>query len=355
MRDVLVVLRLSGAYCAFLIGSGFATGQEILQFFAGFGMLGVAGCVLCFVCGAYLAFSLLLAGHRHNLHNSDEVFRHYAGPVLGPVFGWYTVVVAFSLYIVMLSGSGAVLQQHTGMPEWAGAASMALLVFLTLYFGLHELVEVIGSIGPLLIVLLMVIAFAAITHDPGRIESGALVAESTDMLRAAPNWWLSGLVYVALCHAALAAFLPPLGATTENEQALRWVSFVGPFFFSGALALCTVALLGGFPGIEAHMIPMLELARVATSFLAEVFAWIVLAGIFTTAAPMLWITSVRFASDGSPRYRVCVGAFALAGLGIALALPFDRLLNLIFPTIGWSGMLLVVFILAKQWRSRAIA
>jgi hypothetical protein len=30
------------------------------------------------------------------------------------------------------------------------------------------------------------------------------------------------------------------------------------------------------------------------------------------------------------------------------ALPFDRLLNLIFPTTGWSGMLLIAFILGKQ-------
>ncbi len=38
MRDLLLTFRLSGAYCAFLIGSGFATGQEILQFFAGYGL-----------------------------------------------------------------------------------------------------------------------------------------------------------------------------------------------------------------------------------------------------------------------------------------------------------------------------
>lgn len=308
-----------------------------------------------FICASYLAFSLLHAGHRHNLHNSDEVFRHYAGAVLGPLFGWYTVVVAFSLYIVMVSGAGAVLQQHTGTPEWAGGAAMALAVFLTLYFGLHELVDVIGAIGPLLILLLVLIAVSAILHDPSRLARGAGVASSVAMLRAAPNWWISALVYTAMCHAALAAFLPPLGAATRTARSLSWAAVLGPLLFSAALALCALALLGGLPGIQTRMIPMLELAAVATPWLVGIFAWIVLAGIFTTAAPMLWITSVRFASDGSPRYRLFAAAFACIGFGIAVALPFDRLLNLIFPTIGWSGMLLVVFILAKQWRSRALA
>lgn len=354
MRDLLLTFRLSGAYCAFLIGSGFATGQEILQFFAGYGLWGVAGCVVYFLIAAYLALSLLLAGRRHGLHNSDEVFRYYAGPVIGPVFGGYIVMVAFSLYVVMLSGAGAMLQQHLGIPTWAGALAMAVAVFLTLYFGLHELVDVIGAIGPLLILLLVAIALTALLDTPDHVLPGAVAAQQAEMLRAAPNWWLSALVYTAMCHTALAAFLPPLGATTENERSLRWVAVLGPLLFSIALAVCTLALLGGFPGIEAHMIPMLELARVATPALAEIFAWIVLAGIFTTAAPMLWITAVRFAPDGSVRYRVLMTVCAGLGLLIATSLPFDRLLNLIFPTVGWSGMLLVVFIVVKQLRSRMV-
>jgi hypothetical protein len=39
-----VVPRNAGACCAFLIASGFFSGQEILQFFAGHGLPGVAGC-----------------------------------------------------------------------------------------------------------------------------------------------------------------------------------------------------------------------------------------------------------------------------------------------------------------------
>ena len=33
------VLKIGGAYAAFCIGSGFATGQEIMQFFTAFGLV----------------------------------------------------------------------------------------------------------------------------------------------------------------------------------------------------------------------------------------------------------------------------------------------------------------------------
>ena len=32
------IFRVSGAFVAFLIGSGFATGQEIIQYFAAYGL-----------------------------------------------------------------------------------------------------------------------------------------------------------------------------------------------------------------------------------------------------------------------------------------------------------------------------
>ena len=35
------VIAVAGTYLAFAIGSGYATGQEILQYFAGFGIGGI--------------------------------------------------------------------------------------------------------------------------------------------------------------------------------------------------------------------------------------------------------------------------------------------------------------------------
>ncbi len=354
MATLLTIARLAGAYVAFLIGSGFATGQEILQFFAAFGRRGLLGCLIFLAGAVYLAVSLYLAGHRHGLRNSDDVFRHYAGPALGSAFGWYTALVAYSVYVVMLSGAGAVLQQHLGVPVELGAAVMALAVFLALYFGLHELVDVIGSIGPLLVVLILVIAVAALLADPGRLRAGEAVADALPTLRAAPTWWMSAIIYLAMVQFTLAAFLPPLGAATPSRRDLVWAGILGPLLFAIALALCTLALLSAMPEAGRQLIPMLDLATRVTPRLAAVFPWIIVAGIFTTAAPMLWISTVRLAADGTPRYRLIAALLGTAGYFAGVTLPFDRLLNLIYPTIGWSGFVMVAFIVAKQIRTRSI-
>jgi uncharacterized membrane protein YkvI len=354
MTGLKAVLRLSGAYLAFLIGSGFATGQETLQFFVAFGLPSLLGCLLVLAGSAYMAVSFYVAGHRHGLRNSDEVFRHYAGPLLGPAFGWYTVVVAYSIYVVMISGAGAVLHQHLGVPLQLGAGAMAAVVFVTLYFGLHELVDVIGAIGPMLVALILVIAGAALVGDPRRVLAAGTEAGTVSVLRAAPTWWLSALVYLSMIQPPLAAFLPPLGADAANARTLVWAGVLGPLLFTGTLALCTLALLAGLPHTGGQLIPMLALATRVAPRVAAIFPWIIVAGIFTTAAPMLWITAVRLATDGSSRYRLLVALFGATGYVAGVALPFDRLLNLIYPTIGWSGSVLVVCVIWKQIRTRSI-
>lgn len=52
-------LRIAGAYVAYVIGSGFATGQEIVQFFTVYGIKGIAGMLVCTVLFAAMGSTLL--------------------------------------------------------------------------------------------------------------------------------------------------------------------------------------------------------------------------------------------------------------------------------------------------------
>lgn len=38
-----MVIRLAGAFCTFLIGAGFATGQEVMQYFTNYGIAKAVG------------------------------------------------------------------------------------------------------------------------------------------------------------------------------------------------------------------------------------------------------------------------------------------------------------------------
>jgi len=352
--SVLTVIKLVGAFVAFLIGSGFATGQEAMQFFVAEGLKGIGGCVIFLVMATYLAVTLLLTGQEHGFRNNEEVFKYYAGDAVGTIFTWYTIIVIYSVYVIMLAGSGSVLHEQFGLPLSVGSGIMALAVFVTLFFGLHELIDVIGSIGPLLIGLVIYLAIATLHGNNGGIAAGNALIPSLGILRASDSWWMSGLLYTALQVMGMFSFLPALGATIENRKELVYAGLFGPMAFFVALVLITLALIASMPEVNGKMIPMLHLAASAQPFIGAIFSYVILAGIFTTTAPLLWIVLVKFTADNSKTYRVLALVLSVFGYLGSMTLPFDRLVNLIYPTVGYSGVILIGFMLARQIRTRSL-
>ena len=56
------VVKFAGAFIAFLIGSGFATGQEILQYFTAYGLKGLLTALVMVLLFIYVGASFIIAG-----------------------------------------------------------------------------------------------------------------------------------------------------------------------------------------------------------------------------------------------------------------------------------------------------
>ena len=121
--DWLNVVKYAGAYIAFIIGSGFATGQEIIQFYTSYGIWGIGS----------IAISMFL----------------------------------FAVVVVMISGAGATLNEYYGLNYYVGSLLMAVLIFVAFAFGFNKLLDVIGCIGPVIIVFSIVVAVATIVSGSG--------------------------------------------------------------------------------------------------------------------------------------------------------------------------------------------
>ena len=93
------------------------------------------------------------------------------------------------------------------------------------------------------------------------------------------------------------------------------------------------------------------LATNALPIYGAVFAVIIFMGIYTTATPLLWTICARFAEEATPRYRLLVIALTLVGLIGGLALPFGKLVNLIYPTVGYAGLLLLACLIFTDIRA----
>lgn len=56
------IFQIASAYMSVIVGGGFASGQEVLQFFTNFGWMGVAGTVISGVLFAFLGMQIARIG-----------------------------------------------------------------------------------------------------------------------------------------------------------------------------------------------------------------------------------------------------------------------------------------------------
>ena len=93
------VVILAGAIIAFTIGSGFATGQEIVQYYTAYGVQGIFTVLLFAVCFIYYNYNFAKAGAEKTYTSFTAV--NTSGP------SWiiillYSVICHFSLWLEVL-------------------------------------------------------------------------------------------------------------------------------------------------------------------------------------------------------------------------------------------------------------
>lgn len=323
-----------------------------MQFFVVHGWYGVAAALVSMVLFIYTCSSLLSAGQRNDLRTNEDTFRYFCGPIIGVVITWYTMALIVAVNSVMLAGAAATLQQAYGVPTYAGAGAMAMLCLATLLLGLNRILSLLGIIGPLILLFTAATILMTLFTSTESVASGVASVSSFKLLRASDSWLFSSLLYVGLILPGLAGFLPVAGAKLHSSSEVRAVSLLGPLVFTGVLILLVIALMAKIHQIAGVEVPTMAMAAGILPVYARLFAVAIFLGIFTTITPLLWTVCTRFTSEHSAQYRGLAVCLTLVGLAGGTVLPFGVLLNWIYPTVGYVGLLFLVCQIVTDVRHR---
>lgn len=350
------VINLAGAMIAYLIGSGFASGQESLQFFTAYGMWGCLGAGVC--AGViYLFFSTTIMedGRKLQLTQSNDIFRYYCGRYLGSFYEWYTPFFLFLVFVVMISGAGAILHEYYGLHPLIGRALMAGLSLVVVLLGLNKMIDIIGKIGPVIIIFGIVVGLANIFLSADGFSKADETLAAIEVNRAAPTWYLSGIIFAAFGCILAAPFLARVGATTSSTTEARMSGGLGAFAFIIACMVMAYGLMASIGDIHSKNVPALVLADKMFPAVGIIFSLVLFGAVFSTAVPMLWLSCNRISTaEKSTKFRVSALVLTLIAF-FGGQLPFATLVNTIYPYTGYLGILLIVCIGLRALKSRAPA
>lgn len=69
------VFRIVMAFMGVFTGAGFASGQEIMQYFTSFGLWGIAGAIIATILFGFVGMVLLDLGSHYNATTHTDVFN----------------------------------------------------------------------------------------------------------------------------------------------------------------------------------------------------------------------------------------------------------------------------------------
>lgn len=358
------VLILAGAVVAFTIGSGFATGQEIVQYYTAYGAQNILVLAVFVIAFLYYNFNFAKAGAEERFEKANDIYKYYCGKYLGTFYDYYSTLFCYMSLWVMVGGAGKTLNEAYGLPVWIGAVILIILTVITVIGGLNSLVDAIGIVGPAIVVLCIAIGLITFVRDAGNVSVGLEViktgaykgaASGETIKNAGANWLISGLSYAGFVLLWFASFTSALAMKNKKKDLQQ-----GIIWGTVALAIAIVVVsFGQIANINTGSdglyvwnagIPNLILANSIVPIFSKIFAIVVFAGIYTTAVPLLYNPSSRFAKEGTPAFKMLTVVLAMVGLLVGLFLDFRVLVNIIYVLNGYVGAVLILFMLWKNFK-----
>ncbi len=231
-----------------LIGGGYGTGRELVEFFMTTGpSAGYLGMVVTtIVWGMVMAVTYELA----RLTKSYD-YKSFISQILGK--GWVLyelllILVALLVISVMASAAGELSYQSLGLNPLFGSIFMMLTVGLIVFFGtsLIEKVFSIWSIALYVVYIILIIVTWTVFDNQIREVAAREINDS--------SWLLGGIRYAGYNIAILPALLYSVKHLETRKEAIT-SGFVGGFIGIFPATLAYTAMLSQYPEIVSESIP----------------------------------------------------------------------------------------------------
>lgn len=342
-------LQIAGAYIGLIVGAGFASGQEVLQFFTSFGWYSLIGTALAAILFAFLGMQIVRIGSELQTISHKKVIYHVCGKYVGFLVDILVTFFLFGVASIMIAGSGSIFEQQFGLNPIFGGLILTVLVILTLILNVKNVIATISSITPFLLVLIFIITiYSILTSDTSNAE---LAEVASNQNSAAPNWFMGALLYVSYNIAAGVSMLAIIGGTVKNKKVASRGGFIGGLGLGLLLFLINLALFMNIDIIQGADMPTLFLANDLSPVLGVLMTIALLGMIFNTTVGMLYAFTARFLNAGTPKFKGSIVVISLLAFGASF-IGFTELVGTVYPLTGYLGFILIIALIYRSITNR---
>lgn len=342
-KDKIATLKVAGTYIGTVVGAGFASGQEILQFFVSFGKAGFLGIFVITLLFMFIGYIVMDLGYKLKARNHLPIVRKTGGRILGTFSDIVITFFLFGALTAMIAGSGAIFAQEFNLHPLIGSFFMALISIITVMGGFHGTINSISFVVPFLIVSAIGVSIASILISPA---SCFREIPRSGILR---NWLWSSILYVSYNSVTAISILGPLGYSAGNKKVIRNGALLGGIGLGLGAGAIFISLYINSGTIYDLEVPMLFVAGRISPLIKIFYSVILLAEIYTTAVSDLYGFTARICTKEKNRPFLIIISTASAFL-LSLA-GFSNLVRYLYPIVGYCGIITLLGIVYHRFKS----
>ncbi|MER2047344.1 MAG: hypothetical protein ABTA23_03865 [Solibacillus sp.] len=335
-------IQIAGAFVSLVVGAGFASGQEIMQYFTSFGLMSVFGCIVATIIFTMLGMTLAQIGSDLQTSSHKEGIHFIGGRFFGPVLDQLISFVLFGIAVVMLAGAGSTFNQMYSVDASIGSLFMAILVVITLMLNAESIIKMLAALMPYLLGIIFILLIYSLFTMEYSVSELNVIAKSQPS--ASPHWFSSAVIYVSYNIAAGAAMLIVMGGTATNRKVARRGGALGGIILGLLILLINVALFAKMDIVAGVEMPTLELAKQIHPTVGIIMSFVLLAMIYSTAVGTLYILAVRIVKQDRFAFKVVINLLCIVGFAISLV-GFTTLISKLYVIMGYLGIVLILFIM----------
>lgn len=342
-------IRIGAVYISAIIGAGFASGQEILQYFTYYGWIGFAGAIVATILFAWLGYQIADLGSKLEAKSHKGVILQLGGRYFGTIVDYIIILACLNSTVVMMAGGGALLDQLFNVPVFIGSAIMMILVAVTLTLDLRQVINVIGSVAPFLVVMAIILAVYAFSTTSLSVSDMQQLAQPE--LTASPNWVLSAVLYVSYNVIMAVAILSVVGGSEKNHKVAARGGMLGGIGLGLLVILMNLGLIAKLDSVSEVEMPTLLMADEIAPWLSIVMGIVIFGMVFSTAAGALYAFARRVVNPSKPSFKPIVILFAVIAYILSFV-GFSELIGTVYPMFGYLGLLLIIIVFVQWIRYR---
>ncbi|MCH6265691.1 GerAB/ArcD/ProY family transporter [Neobacillus citreus] len=334
--------QIAAVYVGTVVGAGFATGKEIVEFFSRFGFFGFISILMSGYLFIVIGSKLMRIAAQINAKSYQEFNDYLFGKWAGGIINFFMLFMLLGVSAVMLAGAGAVFEEQLGLPKNAGVFITIFLSYLVMLIGTKGLFAVNTFVVPLMIGFSLILMLLSL-QMPNFLEQFLYIPHASDGWKSV----IAPFSYAALNLGLAQAVLVPIASEVKDDWTIKWGGILG------GVALTVILIASHFtlimlPNLELYEIPMAVIMRNLAPFFYWIFVLIIYGEIFTSVIGNVFGLDRQLKQYMPVPTLVSVTAIFTVSYLISLV-NYGTLLSYLYPLFGYICMSFFILLWMKPF------